>query len=374
MKYLGLVVNPIAGMGGKVGLKGTDGKAVLEKARALGSKPESPIKAVRALEKLLPLKDELTVLVAEGDMGENEAREAGLNYEVVYSPKGQETDTSDTTEVCKIFEERGVALVLFVGGDGTARDVFNAIGTRVPAVGVPAGVKIYSAVHGNTPESAGHLAHEYLSGKSLPLQESEVIDLDEEGFRKDEVNINIYGYLNVPQDAAYLQNLKSPSPQSDDEAQVSIALRIIDDMEDDIFYIISSGTTTAHIMQELKLPHTVLGVDIIKNKELVAKDVNEQQILDVIGNERVKLVGTPMGGQGYIFGRGNQQISGEVLKHLNPKDITIVATPGKMRTIGNRPFLIYTLNDEVDAHLSGYYRVVTGYQNSIIHKAESLND
>jgi len=212
MKSIGLVVNPIAGMGGKVGLKGTDGKEILEKARQLGSEPEAPLKAVRALEKLVPIKDEFTLFVAGGDMGENEAKKADLNYEVVYTPSENETSVSDTTAVCETFEEKDVDLILFVGGDGTARDIHEAIESRIPVIGIPAGVKIYSAVHGNSPESAGKLAHDFINGVDLTLKEAEVIDLDEEGFRNDEVNIKIFGYMTVPQDETYMQNMKSPSP------------------------------------------------------------------------------------------------------------------------------------------------------------------
>lgn len=371
MKKIGLVINPIAGMGGRVGLKGTDGVEVLKKARELGSIPEAPLKAIKALEKLLPLKDSVTVLVSEGQMGEDEVKEVGLNYEVVYKPEPGETSNADTTELCKIFEKENVELILFVGGDGTARDIFNAIETRVPAIGVPAGVKIHSPVYGNTPESAGQLAYEYLDGAQLTLKDEEVVDLDEDAFREDRVEVRVYGYLKVPYNEIYLQNMKSQSPQSDENAQESIALDVIDEMEDDLFYIIGSGTTTMYIMKELGLEYTILGVDIIKNKKLIAKDVNEQQILDIIGDEPFKLIVTPMGGQGYIFGRGNQQLSSRVLNKVDKKDVMIVSTAGKLATLQNRDMLIYTLDDACDEKLSGYYRVVIGYGRYMVHKASN---
>lgn len=371
MKKIGLVINPIAGMGGRVGLKGTDGIEVLKKARELGSIPEAPLKAKKALEKLLPLKDSVTVLVSEGQMGEEEVSEVGLNYEVVYKPEPGDTSNADTTELCKIFEKEGVDLILFVGGDGTARDIFNAIETRIPAIGVPAGVKIHSPVYGNTPESAGQLAFEYLDGAQLTLKDEEVVDLDEDAFREDRVEVRVYGYLKIPYNEIYLQNMKSQTPQSDEHAQESIALDVIDDMQDDLFYIIGSGTTTMYIMKELGLDYTILGVDIIKNKKLVAKDVNEQQILDIIGDEPFKLVVTPMGGQGYIFGRGNQQISSRVLNKVDKKDVMIVSTAGKLATLQDRDMLIYTLDDECDEKLSGYYRVVIGYGRYMVHRASN---
>lgn len=374
MKSVGLVVNPIAGMGGKVGLKGTDGKEILKKARELGSVPEAPLKAVRALEKLLPIKDNLIVYAAGGDMGENEAKEADLNYEVIYSPDEGDTSVSDTTAVCERFEEKNVDLILFVGGDGTARDIHQAIETRIPVIGIPAGVKIYSAVHGNSPESAGKLAHDYLNGVDLTLKEAEVIDLDEEGFRNDEVDIQVFGYMTVPHDETYMQNMKSPSPQSDAEAQESAALHILDNLEEDVFYIIGSGSTPSQILKELNQPVTILGIDIMRNKETVAKDVSEKEIFETIGEERAKLIVTPMGGQGYILGRGNQQLSSEVLKHIDKDDLIVVATPGKIQTLGRRDMLIYTLDDEINNKLSGYYKVVVGYGQETMKKASSQDD
>lgn len=371
LKTIGLVINPIAGMGGRVGLKGTDGAEVLKKARELGSVEEAPIKARKALEKLLPLKDNLLVLVSAGKMGEDLVKDLNLNYEVVYTPKDVETTVEDTLELSKILMDRGVELVLFVGGDGTARDIFNAIETKIPAIGIPAGVKIHSPVYGNTPESAGKLAYEYLDGVDLTLRDEEVVDLDEEAFREDRVEVRVYGYLRVPYNEIYLQNQKSQTPQSDQDAQVSIALDVIDEMEEGVYYIIGSGTTPMHIMQELELPYTILGVDIIKDKKLVAKDVNEQQILEVIGDAPTKLIVTPMGGQGYIFGRGNQQLSARVLNKIDKKNILIVATSNKLATLGDRDLLIYTLDDEIDAKLSGYYRVIIGYGRYMVHKASN---
>ncbi len=374
MKKIGLVVNPIAGMGGRVGLKGTDGQEVLKKARELGSVEEAPIKAVKALEKLLPIREELVVLVAAGKMGEEEVKSVGLPYEVIYRPESEETSAKDTLALARQLEEQGVDLVLFVGGDGTARDIFTAVETKVPAIGIPAGVKIHSPVYGNTPESAGQLAYEYLSGADLTLRDEEVVDLDEEAFRRDEVEVRTYGFLRIPYNEIYLQNQKSPSPQSDEEAQISIALDVIDEMEEGIYYIIGSGTTPMHILKELNLPYTILGIDIIKDKELVAKDVNEKQILEIIGDERTKLIVTPMGGQGYILGRGNQQLSSEVLKHIDKSDITVVATQSKLQSLGDRDLLVYTLDEEVDKKLSGYYRVVIGYGRYMVHKASNGQD
>lgn len=370
-KKLGIVINPIAGMGGRVGLKGTDGQEVLEEARKRGAKSEAPAKALKALSKLEAIKDDITLLVASGAMGEDIAKEAGLNYEVIHKLEG-DSQPEDTYELAKKLMDAGVDLILFAGGDGTARDIAKIVKVEVPTIGIPAGVKIHSPVYATTPEHAGELALNYLRGDNLPLRDEEVIDIEEEAFRRDEIITKVYGYLSVPYDETHLQNLKSPTPQSDHEAQISAALDVIDKMEEDVYYIIGSGSTVAPILTELGLKPTILGVDIIKNKELVKADVYEQQILDIIQDKPTKLVVTPMGGQGYLFGRGNHQLSDKVLAKLEKKDIIIVATPNKLNTLNGQPLLVYTGDRKVDEAVSGYYKILLGYENSRMYKVTAV--
>lgn len=367
MKRLGLLINPIAGMGGRVGLKGTDGADILVEAKKRGAKPESSLKASKALAYLSDIASEIEILTASGAMGEETCLKAGLSCQVIYNaPK--ETRPEDTQAVLKAFKDTQVDLILFSGGDGTARDMVNGIGLAIPVIGIPAGCKIHSPVYARTPEDAGKLAKAILSGSRIALQEEEVIDIDEESFRQDKINTRIYGYLNVPYDESFMQVTKSSSPQSDQAAQESAALTVIDGMQTDVYYIIGSGSTTSRIMQELHLPVTMLGVDIVQNKQLIAKDVYDQQILDIIGDSPAKLVVTPMGGQGYVFGRGNQQISARVLAKLSKDDITIISTPSKLSTLNNRPLLTYTGDPAIDEKVSGYYKVVTGYGQFSMHK------
>lgn len=368
MKKIGLLINPIAGMGGKVGLKGTDGKETLALARALGAQPESEKKAIQVLTSLLPLKEDLLFLTAQGEMGECSLKELGFAHQVIYKGK-KESATADSLNFLEVLKTKEVDLLLFVGGDGTARDVASVIELAIPAIGVPAGVKIHSPVYATTPEAAGRLAVTYLMDSAISIDDKEVMDIEEESFREDIIKTQVYGYLSVPDDQKSLQNLKAPSLQSDHAAQTSAALQVIDFIEDDVFYLIGSGSTTACVLQELQLPATHLGIDIIKNRKLVAKDVNEQQILEIIGSESAKLILTPMGGQGFLFGRGNQQLSDKVLRHIPKEDITILSTPGKLQSLYGKPFLIYTGDTEVDRLLSGYYKVIVGYGKFAVHKA-----
>lgn len=370
MKNIGLLVNPVAGMGGKVGLKGTDGPEVLIEARKRGAEPESPKKSRLALDKLLALKDSLHFFVASGDMGENQVKELGFAYTLLHSYEG-DPKPEDSYALLEKFKEENLDLILFSGGDGTARDVTKYIGTDIPVIGIPAGVKIHSGVYAKTPEHAGELAALYMKNPQLHLKEEEIIDIEENAFRRDEIVTAVYGYMKVPFDDSHLQNRKSVTPQSDEGAQESAALQVIDDMEDDVLYIIGSGSTPYGILKELGIEGTKLGVDIIRNKELIARDVYDQQIIDYIKDEPdVRLVVTPMGSQGYLFGRGNQQLSAAVLKLIKKENITIMCTPGKMNSFQGRPLITYTGDPDVDKALAGYYKVITGYGNARMYKLE----
>ena len=369
MIKIGLIVNPIAGMGGRVGLKGTDGEGTLIRAIQMGARSEAPEKTIRALQQLLPLREQLLVFTCSGDMGENEIMEAGLEYKLVYSGRNK-TTSEDTVIAASRMLEHGVSLLIFAGGDGTARDICKAIGQNIPAIGIPAGVKIHSPVYGNTPEAAGKLAAEFLSGKQVQLIDEEVIDIDEEAYRNDVVMTRLYGYLKVPVVEKWIQNKKAPTPLSDKASQMSIALDIVDNMENDVFYLIGPGSTTKALMDALNLKKTLLGVDIIKNKELIRSDCSENEILEVIGDSQSKLIITPTGGQGYLLGRGNQQISSRVLSKIGKDNITIIATEGKLIQLKNSTLRVYTGDEGLDKELSGYYKIRIGYGMSRMYKVE----
>jgi len=366
MKTLGLVINPIAGMGGRVGLKGTDGKDIIDKAIMLGAIKEAPGIANKALKKLLPIKDELLILTSAGEMGEEQCKKLSFNYEIIYQPK-KITDSSDTIRAAKIMKEREVDLIIFVGGDGTARDIYRAVGTEVVVIGVPAGVKIHSPVYGNTPELAGDLALLYLKNENFIVKEEEVIDIDERAFRNSIVNTKLFGYLKIPYKRKYIQNKKAPTPLSEEANQKAIALDIIDNMEEGIYYIIGPGTTTKAIMDELNITGSLLGIDIMKDKKLIKPDCNEKEIMEVIGDSECKLIVTPTGGQGYLLGRGNQQISPRVLLKIGIKNIIIISTNSKIIRLKGSPLLIYTGDEKLDQMLSGYYKIKTGYGMDIMY-------
>lgn len=367
MKSVGLIINPISGMGGRVGLKGTDGNEILNKAIWLGAEKDAPAKALKAMEKLLSIKDKVLFLTSSGDMGENQCKELDMNFQVVYQSKIC-SDRFDTLEAAGIMEKKEVDLILFVGGDGTARDIFDAVGTRVVTIGIPAGVKIHSPIYGNTPESAGELALQYITGNITAVKEAEVIDLDEDAYRNNIVSTRLYGYLKLPYAKKYLQNKKAPTPLSEEDNQKAIALDIIDNMEDEVYYLIGPGTTTKAIMDKLGLRNTLLGVDIVKNKKLIKLDCNEKEILSILYNKDAKLVIAPTGGQGYLLGRGNQQISPGVIERVGKKNILIISTNSKLIELNGEPLLVYTGDKDMDRKLTGYYRVKIGYGSEVMYR------
>jgi len=383
-KRLGLIVNPVAGIGGRVGLKGSDGTEIQQKAWELGAVPEALNRAVEALERIKPV-DDLQIITYPGEMGEDAARASGFVPTVIGSIQRGETTAEDTRNAAQDMQGLGVDLVLFAGGDGTARDIadeyvrYSAIGEgpdvadgyirRIRLVlGIPAGVKIHSAVFATNPRSAGDLALLVLQGRASGRREAEVMDIDEEAFRQGIVAARLYGYLNIPFQRRLVQGLKTASDPGEKAATEAIAWEVVDGMDGETLTIIGPGTTTRAIAARLGVPKTLLGVDVVQQGRLVAADANESQLLALLEERLAKIVVTPIGGQGYIFGRGNQQISPRVIEQVGKEHIIVVSTAAKIQGLGGRPLLVDTGDREVDRMLSGYIRVVTGYREQAVYR------
>ena len=366
-KRLGLIVNPIAGIGGRVGLKGSDGPDVQRRALELGAVPQSLNRAIQALERVNSIPD-LEVITYPGEMGENAARACGLEHTVIGSVEPGQTTPEDTRNAARDMRRLGAGLVLFAGGDGTARDVYNAVGEDVPVLGIPAGVKIHSAVFATNPVNAGDLAALYLQGKVSGLREAEVMDVDEDAIRRGVVSAKLYGYLRVPFRRRLVQSLKTPSSPGEQVSLQAIAHDVVDAMEDGWLYVIGPGTTTRGITSRLGLDKTLIGVDVVSDAQMVATDVNEARLLQLLKGRQAKIIVTPIGGQGYIFGRGNQQISPKVISTVGRDNVIVVGTLGKIHSLGGRPLLVDTGDRAVDRMLSGYIRVVTGYREQIVYR------
>jgi predicted polyphosphate/ATP-dependent NAD kinase len=371
-KKLGFLVNPIAGMGGRVGLKGTDGKEILEKAIELGAQPWANDRAKEALKSLLRLKNEIVLITYPSPMGEDIALEYGFMSEVIKADLGDVTTEKDTVHAALAMLERKVDLLLFAGGDGTARDICSAVGTSLVCLGIPAGVKIHSGVFASHPVRAGELASLFLQKSVKRTVEAEVMDVDEEELRREIVSAKLFGYLKIPHVERFLQRTKAGSTGNEKYSQEAIAAEIVGNMSDKFYYLVGPGTTTSAIMQRLGLEHSLLGIDLVWKKKLLGKDLNETQILEKISGKPTKLILTPIGGQGFLLGRGNQQISPDVIQRIGKDNIIVIATKQKIHSMNSRPLLVDTGEEATDQALMGHYRIITGFREAIIYKVAGL--
>lgn len=367
MKRLGFIVNPVAGIGGKVGLKGSDGAMILQRALELGAVKESGKKALITMKALKEIEDELDIYTWPGEMGEDVCREAGLSPTVLGSITSGCTTPEDTIRAAREMKEWKLDLILFVGGDGTARNILDAVGTEAVVLGIPAGCKIHSGVYALNPKTAGTLMKEFVQGKVKETKLSEVMDIDEELFREGIVSARLYGYLKIPNETRMVQNLKSGRGFSESTSIEMLSNYVANEMEEDILYIVGTGSTTAAIMEKLNLPNTLLGVDLVYNRELIASDCTERELLDSLKDyDKVKIIVTVIGGQGYVFGRGNQQISAEVIKRVGKDNIIIAASKNKILALFGGSLHVDTGDEEVNQMLCGYSRVIVGYGETMM--------
>ncbi|MCJ7622548.1 MAG: ATP-NAD kinase family protein [Anaerolineaceae bacterium] len=292
-KKLGLIVNPLAGIGGRVGLKGSDGIDTVNKAFALGAKMESPSRAVEAIKELSASKAEFEIITYPAEMGEDEAKEGGFLPIVLGTIQSGHTTAEDTQRAANEIADFGVDLLIFVGGDGTARDIYKAIGGNIPVLGIPAGVKIHSSVYAVNPRRGADLIKLFLFGNA-PTREMEVMDIDEDLFRHNQVSARLYGYLRVPFERRLVQGAKAASSGTGGNLR-RIASAVIDRMIDDYHYILGPGTTVKAIGDILEIDKTLLGVDMVYKKQLIGKDLNETQLLELINGKKVKIVVTVIG-------------------------------------------------------------------------------
>ncbi|WP_435075576.1 ATP-NAD kinase family protein [Halorubrum sp. HHNYT27] len=367
--HVGFVMNPVAGMGGRVGLKGTDGKVA--EAVALGAEPRAPTRARRTLDRLAAVAPGMTVSTAADPMGEEVVRAAGFDPVRVVDPFGDEIDgppgptetTADhTARVVEAFvggdggdderdDDAPVDLVLFVGGDGTAGDVATALeaaDSEVPMLGVPAGVKVYSSVFAVSPEDAAEIAATFSR-----TERREVMDIDEDAYREGEVHPELRAVARVPV-ADDLQSSKQTASGTVESLAEGVAADIRERDGEGVTFVLGPGSTVGAIKAELGFEPSPIGVDVWRDGEVVVWDGTEAEILDALGDENVIVV-SPIGGQGFVFGRGNPQLSPAVIRRC---DLRIVASRTKLDDI--RALRVDTDDPELDAELAGWVRVRVG--------------
>lgn len=371
MKRIGFLINPIAGMGGRVGLKGTDG--VIDQAVRLGARPIAGARAAKALRRLRTLVDrsagraDVRWITCTGTMGATCLNEAGFaDIDAVYQA-GEETGHEDTIEATRRFVANNVELILFCGGDGTARDICGVTGRDTPILGIPSGVKMFSGVFGTTPEHTADIVFGVLQDR-LDLADVEILDLDEEKYRGGEWAVRLYHSARTPYEPALTQASKSLiGGASEHEAKADIAKSILDEYQDQpgMLLLLGAGSTLEAVGDVFGIDKTLLGIDAVADGALVGKDLNERQLLDLLARypER-RLILSPIGAQGFVLGRGNLQISPRVIREIGRDNIVVVSTPAKLSAT---PMLRFDTGDpSLDAELSGrgYIAALTGYRFS----------
>jgi predicted polyphosphate/ATP-dependent NAD kinase len=388
---LGLVVNPVAGMGGRVGLKGTDG--VVKEAMKRGAKPTSPLRAIeflRALKRSFENSNRFPdIVTCKGAMGEDELKVAGFKaLRILPIPDtgiGTEerlsgddpsslwaSSAEDTKKAVAVFVHEKVDAVIFTGGDGTARDVLDMlkeseVASVPPVLGVPSGVKTYSGVFALNPVDAAEILSLYADGRTQVI-DREVMDVDEEAFRSDRLSIRLYGYMKCLYVPMMSQTSKELTPDVNDEKenQKAVAKTIVEDMDQNALYILGPGTTVKCLADMLDAKKTILGVDLYYKGQTIALDVDEATILKEIekhrGSGNTWIVVSPIGRQGVLFGRGNQQISSAVIKEVGKSHIIAMATKSKVRDLDGGYLRVDTGDKDMDELLKGYLKVVTDYR------------
>lgn len=375
---IGFLVNPIAGMGGRVGLKGTD--RVLNQAIKLGAKPVAPSKAIETIKEFLlnySKKDNIQWLTCSGDMGVDELKEAGVTeVEIVYSTAEKSTTSNDTKNACKKFLEKKIDIILFCGGDGTARDIFEIVGNKIPILGIPSGVKMHSGVFGINTSASAKMLHEFVN-KHLTIGDAEIMDINEDMYRKGQWKIRLFGIAKGIVEPTYVQVGKTIFESvSDDEIRDELAEHVKDEIEknSDYLFLFGSGGTIDYIAKKMGVKNTLLGIDAFYKKQSVGNDLNEEGILKLLEKyPKAKLILSPIGAQGFILGRGNLQLSPKVIRKIGIDDIIVISTPSKL---ASTPVIRVDTGDKELDHLFAekeFMMVVIGYRLSRVVKIQTNN-
>tara|TARA_B110000285_G_scaffold91539_1_gene104861 strand:+ start:5535 stop:6665 length:1131 start_codon:yes stop_codon:yes gene_type:complete len=362
---IGLLLNPKAGVGGPVGLKGSDG--VYGDAMLLGGQSKVADRTVACLERMT--HDGIEWFTVPGEMGGDSLAHLGITCHLVGGLIAADTSAEDTRRGVRLLCEQGVDLLLFAGGDGTARDVADSIQNVAAVLGIPCGVKMHSGVFATTPVAAATLINKMLAGEILTVVNSDVRDIDESSFREGLVKTRFYGELPVPDDLRYVQQTKVGGKEVDALVVQDIAAYFTENMDPEALYLMGSGSTVATLMDSMGLESTLLGIDVVRKGELLAADVSESQILALLEDAPLaKIVVTAIGGQGHVFGRGNQQLSAKVIWRVGVRNLEIVATKSKLVRLERRPLLVDTGDVVLDEALAGMKPVLVGYDDWVLYQ------
>ncbi len=384
---LGLVVNPLAGIGGAAALKGSDGTDIVSLAQSRGYSGRGEERTIKTLGLISPYQRRIQLYTWSGAMGETAARRAGFIPEIIGTQDSDLSTGADTQAAAKALVEKGVDLLLFTGGDGTARDIVTAVGDHFPVLGVPAGVKMHSGCYAISPRGAGEIIRLLLDGELVDIGPQEVRDLDEDEVREGRVAARYFGELQVPREGRFLQHTKDSGREVEALVLADMAADVVEHMESDTLYILGPGTTTRAVAEELGVQNTLLGIDLIQGGKLIEQDIDAHGLEsflrghwglsdDVLlqsplaGKRQVKLILTATGGQGHLLGRGNQQLTPEILRAVGRDNLIVMATKTKLNNLHGRPLLLDSGDEALDREWSGFLPMLTGYRDSVMYPVE----
>ena len=363
---IGLLMNPVAGIGGPAALKGSDDHLLVEQARRGGSESKVLERTVVTMEGLAGVKDRIEVVAYAGAMGEAALTNSVLRYRVVGEIDRHATSKEDTRCAVELLQAESVDIILFSGGDGTAGDICDVVKPGQVVLGIPCGVKMHSGVFANNPVAAGKIICDIALGKLTSVIDAQVMDIDEKAFRAGVVRAKFRGEMTVPEELRYIQQTKSGGREVEALVLQEIAADVIDKMKPGIQYLLGSGSTCAAIMESLQLENTLLGVDVVKDRELILVDATETQLFSLVASAPSEIIITVIGGQGHIFGRGNQQLSPRVIRAVRLENLNVIATKTKLEDLQDKPRLVDTGDPSLDEKLAGLIRVTTGYEDSVL--------
>lgn len=376
---IGLIINPWAGVGGSVGLKGSDG--VIQQALARGATPKANSRVKTVLNSISDLAEYFVFMAPPEKMGAGLLAELGFHYQIL-EPVSPPSDTAtqiggtdpvttsaaDTQAAARQLVDHGVDLILFAGGDGTARDICAVVGDRCPVLGIPAGVKIHSSVFAITPLASAEVLRALVEGQLVDIREAEVRDLDEQAFRQDQVRAKHFGDMRVPQLGHFVQSVKQGGVEDETLVLLDIAATLQQNWDDDQLVFIGSGKTTQTLMQELGHESTLLGVDAVYQGQVIAQDATESELWALLEEHHsARIIISVMGGQGHIIGRGNQQLSPRILSRVGKTNLQVISTKTKITALQGRPLIIDSGDIELDQSWRGSIEVLTGYQDNIVY-------
>ncbi len=366
MLTVGLLVNPLAGLGGPVALKGSDG--VAEEALARGARPRAEERTLRALRRCGDAASGCRWLTWSGAMGAGSLAAIGVSFEVL-GQSAESPTAADTQEAVRALVTAGIDLLVFAGGDGTARDILKVIDPAVPVLGIPAGVKMHSGVFATTPEMAGELLERLFRGGLVQAVAREVKDLDEDALRQGELRPHSFGELSVPEPGGYLQHTKERGRENEALAVEEIAAEVLQCLgEEPRPVVLGPGSTVRRVKELLGMQATLLGFDVWQRGETLARDVDAAWLEREFTGGPVVLSFTR--GQGFLLGRGNQQLSPAVLRRLDRKDLMVLGTRTKLASLEGRPLLVDTDDEALDKSLVGLIEIIAGFEDRLYYRVD----